>query len=73
MSDQPFVSYSQNGEDVVLRRAFGHLADGKYVDVGANHPTKDSISRTFYDLGWHGITVEPLPDLAEQHRLERPR
>lgn len=73
MPEQSFVSYAQNGEDVVLRRAFRHIVDGRYVDVGANHPTEDSISRSFYDQGWRGITVEPLPQLATQHRLERPR
>jgi FkbM family methyltransferase len=71
--DQPFVSYAQNGEDVVLRRAFRHIVDGRYIDVGANNPTHDSISRSFYDQGWRGITVEPLQQLAVQHRLERPR
>jgi len=71
--DQPFVSYAQNGEDVVLRRAFRHIVDGRYIDVGANDPTHDSISRSFYDRGWRGITVEPLQQLAVQHRLERPR
>ena len=71
--EQPFVSYAQNGEDVVLRRAFRYVVDGRYIDVGANHPTEDSISRSFYDQGWRGITVEPLQQLAVQHRLERPR
>jgi len=71
--EQPFVSYAQNGEDVVLRRAFRYVVGGRYIDVGANHPTEDSISRSFYDQGWRGITVEPLQQLAVQHRLERPR
>jgi FkbM family methyltransferase len=69
---EPFVSYAQNGEDVVLRRAFRNVVDGRYIDIGANHPTEDSISRSFYDQGWRGITVEPLQHLAAQHRLERP-
>lgn len=67
------ISYAQNGEDIVLWRAFGHLASGRYVDIGANDPTTDSISRIFYDQGWSGITVEPMPELAAAHRAERPR
>lgn len=68
----PFVSYSQNGEDVVLWRALGGVAGGRYVDVGANHPVIESVTKVFHDAGWTGITVEPLPELAALHRTERP-
>jgi FkbM family methyltransferase len=53
------ITYAQNREDVVLNRAFGDQACGFYIDIGANDPTKCSITRHFYDLGWHGINVEP--------------
>ena len=33
-----FVSYAQNGEDVVLWRALSHVENGFYVDVGAADP-----------------------------------
>lgn len=69
----PFVSNAQNGEDVVLWRALGHLPSGTYVEVGANHPRDDSASRAFYDHGWSGLTIEPVPYYAELHRQERPR
>ncbi len=70
--DQTFVSFAQNGEDVVLWRALKHIDGGCYVDVGANHPTVESISRAFYNRGWRGITVEPVPEFARLHREERP-
>ena len=73
VSSEPFVSYGQNGEDVVLFRALGHLGEGRYVEVGANDPTVDSISHAFYERGWSGITVEPVHVYAERHRAERPR
>jgi FkbM family methyltransferase len=68
-----FVSYAQTGEDVVLWRALGHLDSGRYVEVGANHPSEMSVTRAFYEHGWSGITVEPVPYFAEMHRAERPR
>lgn len=68
-----FVSYAQNGEDVMLWRALGHVAGGFYIDVGANHPDDDSVTRAFYDRGWHGINIEPLPDHQAQLRQRRPR
>ena len=72
MVDQ-VVSYAQNGEDVVLWRALGQIAGGTYLDIGANDPTTDSISRLFYDNGWSGVTVEPVPAFVEKHREQRPR
>jgi FkbM family methyltransferase len=69
----PFLSYAQNREDVVLFRALGHIPAGRYVEVGANHPTHDSATRAFYERGWSGITVEPVPHFADLHRQERPR
>ncbi|CAN5364617.1 hypothetical protein BH11ACT1_BH11ACT1_06740 [soil metagenome] len=68
-----FVSYAQNGEDVVLWRALRSVTDGRYVEVGANHPTIDSVTRAFYDRGWSGITVEPVSYFADLHRAARPR
>lgn len=64
-----FVSYAQNFEDVMLWRALKHIEHGFYIDVGANDPIADSVTKAFYDRGWHGINIEPLPshyaDLAE--------
>lgn len=67
----PFVSYAQNGEDVVLHRALGHVGEGRYIEVGANDPVVDSISQSFYQRGWRGILVEPVPRLAESLRAQR--
>lgn len=71
--EPPFISYAQNREDVVLWRALGHVSGGRYVEVGANHPTDDSATRAFYDRGWSGLTFEPVPYFAELHRAQRPR
>jgi FkbM family methyltransferase len=71
MSTERFQSFAQNGEDVVLWRALGHLDSGSYIDVGANHPTVDSVSRAFYDHGWRGVLVEPVPEYAALLRKER--
>ncbi len=67
------MSFAQNGEDVVLWRALQSVARGRYVEVGANDPTIDSISRPFYDRGWSGLVIEPVPALAQSYCSERPR
>ncbi|HEX6538317.1 MAG TPA: FkbM family methyltransferase [Candidatus Dormibacteraeota bacterium] len=67
------ISYAQNHEDVLLARALSDTATGFYIDVGAYDPTFDSVTRHFYDLGWHGINVEPQPSYAAKLREDRPR
>jgi FkbM family methyltransferase len=73
VAPKPFVSYAQNREDVVLARALKHVESGRYVDIGANDPVADSVSYAFYDRGWSGITVEPVPMYADRLRQLRPR
>lgn len=68
-----WTSYAQNAEDVRLRRAFAGQATGFYIDVGANHPVTFSLTKHFYDSGWSGINVEPLPAQYERIRAARPR
>ncbi|WP_149205416.1 FkbM family methyltransferase [Actinotalea subterranea] len=67
------TSYAQNFEDVLLWRALRHVVHGTYVDVGAGHPVHNNVTKLFYDAGWSGINIEPLPNLAEALLLERPR
>ena len=66
------VSYAQNFEDVMLWRALKHVEKGRYIDVGAQGPTIDSVSKLFHEQGWQGIHVEPTPHYAEQLRQGRP-
>jgi len=68
-----FVSYAQNFEDVMLWRALRHVENGFYIDVGANDPAVDSVTKAFYERGWHGINIEPLPSHHRDLEEERPR
>jgi FkbM family methyltransferase len=72
VAPKTIVSHAQNGEDVVLWRALGHLSVGVYVDVGGYDPDVHSVTRLFYDHGWRGVTVEPVPDFAQGFRDQRP-
>lgn len=53
-------SYAQELEDVVLYVVLRDISEGFYIDIGANDPVKISVTKFFYDMGWHGINVEPL-------------
>lgn len=68
-----FTTFAQNFEDVLLWRALGHVKDGFYIDVGANDPVEHSVTRAFYDRGWSGISIEPLPAFHEAFLEQRQR
>lgn len=55
------ISYAQNFEDIILWRALKNIKKGFYIDIGAWSPTKDSVTRCFYDAGWNGVNIEPNP------------
>lgn len=67
------ISYAQNFEDLVLAGLLKSVSAGFYVDVGANHPELDSVTRIFYDKGWRGINVEPNDELHRLLEAQRPR
>ncbi len=68
-----FVSYAQNFEDVMLWRALKDVPQGFYIDVGAQDPDIDSVTRAFYERGWSGINIEPVPRYHELLCRARPR
>ena len=67
------VSYAQNHEDILLRRAFGAGHAGFYVDAGANDPVFHSVTKLLYENGWRGINIEPTPVLHDRLVADRPR
>ncbi|HEX5777200.1 MAG TPA: FkbM family methyltransferase [Xanthobacteraceae bacterium] len=66
------VSYAQNFEDVMLARCFPGQR-GFYVDVGANDPDIDNLTRHFYERGWRGINIEPLASNFARLKKRRTR
>lgn len=65
--------FSQNGEDRIIEELLSPLPEyGNYIDVGANHPTQDNVTKYFYDKGWRGINIEPLKHLLRLYPDARP-
>ena len=67
------MSYSQEGEDMVLSRFLEGRQTGYYVDVGAHHPIRFSNTYRFYQKGWRGLNIEPSPSSIEQFKRKRER
>jgi FkbM family methyltransferase len=66
-------SWSQEGEDQILRRIFERQSDGFYVDVGAHHPKRFSNTYLFYKRGWRGINIDAMLGSMRVFKKTRPR
>lgn len=73
MKQEVKISYAQNREDIILEALVGDRRAGFYVDIGANDPHKDSVTKRFYLKGWHGLNIEPNKLLWERLEFDRPR
>ncbi|HEY5490664.1 MAG TPA: FkbM family methyltransferase [Gemmatimonadaceae bacterium] len=67
------VSFSQEGEDLLLLWFFEWKPSGFYVDVGAHHPRKYSNTLAFYSRGWSGINIDAMPGSMKPFQEARPR
>ncbi|MCP9438569.1 MAG: FkbM family methyltransferase [Nitrospira sp.] len=71
---KPQASYSQYGEDLLIKLALPEpKAKGFYVDVGCHHPRRGSNTYGLYRKGWRGllIDVEEVKVLACRLRRRR--
>jgi FkbM family methyltransferase len=59
--DYSQLYYSQEGEEIVLRRFFNYKNTGFFVDVGAHHPMRFSNTYMLYKMGWRGINLDATP------------
>ena len=66
------ISYSQEGEDMILNRIFETQSEGFFIDIGAHHPFRFSNTYKFYKRGWKGINIDPNPNSKQQFDLFRP-
>ena len=73
---EPFavVSFGQRGEDLLIGSLLSRVphAPATYVDVGANHPVRNSNTFRLYLRGWRGILVDANPELVRLSARVRP-
>jgi len=68
-----FLSYNSGLEDLILYDVLKDIKNGYYIDVGANDPWIESVTKAFYNKGWHGINIEPLEDMYKLLSEDRKR
>jgi FkbM family methyltransferase len=57
----------------MIARLFSPDHQGFYIDIGAADPVYLSVTKHFYDAGWRGVNVEPLPRFFARIETARPR
>lgn len=67
------LSYSQEGEDLILNRFFGDKKNGFYIDIGAHHPMRFSNTCLFYKKGWSGVNIDAMPGSMNEFEKHRSR
>ena len=67
------VSWSQGGEDLALLSIFGTDFKGRYLDIGAHHPSRFSLTRHLYQLGWRGVNIDANQKLISEFTKSRPK
>lgn len=72
--DTVLTSYAQNAEDVLLWRVLRTVdpAEGFWIDIGANDPVVDSVTKMLSLRGWRGVNVEPVAHLHDALVRDRP-
>ena len=67
------ISFSPDGEDLILKNLLQDTKNGFYVDIGAYHPVKFSNTFALYESGWHGLNIDAMPGSMKQFKTKRPR
>ncbi len=73
------ISFAQQGEDLVLERVLSRVVGinlytkGNYVDIGAYHAEKDSVTNLLYLRGWNGIAIDPSSSAQKSFKKNRKR
>ena len=67
----PQLCWAQDGEDLLFAELFP--ASGFYVDIGAHHPDRYSVTKLLYQRGWNGLNIDASPGFKQLFDKRRPR
>lgn len=72
--ENPQISYSQSGEDIIVKFIFENLTAVKqpsYLDIGCYHPFNLNNTALFYKNGSKGFNIDANPDTIRLFNLLR--
>ena len=65
-------SYSQWGEDLIIKDFFKEKKKGFYIDIGCFHPIMYSNTCLLFNNGWSGINIDVNPTSIDLFNIIRP-
>ena len=70
---KPNYHYAEFAEDIMVNRIFKNYNYGIYVDIGAYHPLKGSLTYGLYTKGWRGVNIDISKASIDLFNIARPK
>ncbi len=68
----PNYHYGEFAEDIMVNRIFKNKDIGTYIDIGAYHPIKGSLTYKLHKRGWRGINIDISKTSIDLFKISRP-
>jgi len=65
--------YGEFAEDIAVNRIFKNKYNGNYLDIGAYHPFKGSLTYLLYKKGWNGTNIDISKTSIDLFNISRPK
>ena len=69
----PNYHFAEFAEDVMVNRIFKNYNEGIYIDVGAYHPYKSSLTYKLFKRGWRGMNIDLSKASIDLFDIARPK
>ena len=69
---KPNSHYAEFAEDVMVSRILKKIKKGFYVDIGAYHPYKGSLTYNLYNRKWNGMNLDISKSSIDLFNIARP-
>ena len=69
----PNSHFAEFAEDVMVNRIFKNQNKGTYIDIGAYHPFKGSLTYTLFKKGWEGTNIDLSKTSIDLFKMARPK
>ena len=69
---KPNSHYAEFAEDVMVNRILKKIQKGFYVDIGAYHPYKGSLTYNLYNRNWNGMNLDISKSSIDLFNIARP-
>ena len=69
---KPNFHYAEFAEDIMVNRILKNFNKGFYLDVGAYHPYKGSLTQNLFKRGWRGMNLDISKSSIDLFNIARP-